>query len=77
MQGWLQSNSSLLTSLSWHDFVNKFRSHLFDPNWDCSICSELLAMKMCPSTTFLAFVHNFELQNTLLVRTPMHFSDKS
>ena len=53
VQGWYQSNTSSFTALSWCNFIKEFLNHFLDPNWDRSIHSELLSMKIRTSTTFL------------------------
>ncbi|TFK79076.1 hypothetical protein K466DRAFT_570455 [Polyporus arcularius HHB13444] len=76
VQGWWKSNQKSLKSLDWDDFITELRAEFLDDNWDRLIRSELLTMRMQDDDSFLDFVRRFEMKNTLLIGTPLHYDDK-
>ncbi len=75
VQGWYKSNATTLNALSWDDFVADFRAHFLDDHWDQTLRAEMLTETMTDNDSFLVFVRELELKNTLLINTPCHFSD--
>ncbi|TFK79084.1 hypothetical protein K466DRAFT_506169 [Polyporus arcularius HHB13444] len=75
VQGWYKSNATTLNALSWDDFVADFHAHFLDDHWDQTLRAEMLTETMTDNDSFLVFVRELELKNTLLINTPCHFSD--
>ncbi|RDX39931.1 hypothetical protein OH76DRAFT_1424009 [Lentinus brumalis] len=74
---WWTTNQATLSTLVWTDFLAELRTEFLDDNWDRTIRSQMLAMRMKPGGNFASFVRDFETKNTLLTGTALHFTPSS
>jgi hypothetical protein len=74
---WISGDRSRLLTLSFPDFMTKLCANYLDPDWEPTVCCQILAATLKHNQSFWDWFSHMQSLNSLLANTASHFSDSS
>ena len=77
IRDWIACERACLLALSYKVFMEELRASYLPPDWEETVCTQILGMRMKPNIKFWDWVQEMRALNIILHGTDSHLSDEA